>query len=181
MLLFSFCSYGNHYVYPLLDWTVPSRGILTFAGVFLLYCIYCLLLYLVHKLKRFLHRLFSTVWSPQCVGLIQNNLRLSFVHLSQYLLSSMQLKVSFPVIYMQHIKLVIFCLGKRNYQGCHRSFSTPNTYWVSEFYASHFDGIFSYFRLLIFTSSQNYQSSRLLQSLYMNVCVCCRHQKGLEK
>lgn len=115
MLLFSFCSYGNHYVYPLLDWTVPSRGILTFAGVFLLYCIYCLLLYLVHKLKRFLHRLFSTVWSPQCVGLIQNNLRLSFVHLSQYLLSSMQLKVSFPVIYMQHIKIVIFCLGKRNH------------------------------------------------------------------
>ncbi|XP_013102294.2 protein rolling stone-like [Stomoxys calcitrans] len=73
-VVYYFCGgtddFGNHYVYPLLDWKVPSRGLLTFAGVFALYCIYCILLYALFKFKRFLHRTFSAVWSPHCVGLI---------------------------------------------------------------------------------------------------------------
>ncbi|XP_037897512.1 protein rolling stone-like isoform X1 [Glossina fuscipes] len=62
--------YGNHYVYPILDWTSPMRGVITFAGVFTLYCIYAIVFYSIYQFKRFLHRSFSTIWSPHCVGLI---------------------------------------------------------------------------------------------------------------
>ncbi|KAI8119439.1 Protein rolling stone [Lucilia cuprina] len=73
-LIYFFCGgtdeYGNHYVYPLLDWTIPVRCVVTFVGVFGLYCIYSILLFVVYKLRRFLHRSLSVVWSPHCVGLI---------------------------------------------------------------------------------------------------------------
>lgn len=62
--------YGNHFVYPLLDWKIPIRGVWTFFGVFSLYCIYSITLFVIFKLKRFLHRSLNVVWSPHCVGLI---------------------------------------------------------------------------------------------------------------
>ncbi|XP_030377658.1 protein rolling stone [Scaptodrosophila lebanonensis] len=62
--------FGNHYVYPILDWTKPVGCIITFAGIFMLYIIFWLLLFGVYKLKRVFNRAFSIVWSPHAVGLL---------------------------------------------------------------------------------------------------------------
>ncbi|KAM7353461.1 rolling stone [Cochliomyia hominivorax] len=73
-VIYYFCGgtdeYGNHFVYPLLDWKIPIRGAWTFAMVFGIYCIYSILLFVAFKLKRLLYRSLSVVWSPHCVGLI---------------------------------------------------------------------------------------------------------------
>ncbi|XP_075151373.1 protein rolling stone-like [Haematobia irritans] len=53
---------GNHYVYPMLDWTEPRNCVITFIGIFILYCIYPSLLFAIHRLKCFLR---SSDWSPQ--------------------------------------------------------------------------------------------------------------------
>ncbi|TMW52344.1 hypothetical protein DOY81_002601 [Sarcophaga bullata] len=73
-VIYFFCGgtdeYGNHFVYPLLDWKIPIRGVVTFIGVFCLYCIFPILLFVFFKLKQLLHRSLNIVWSPHCVGLI---------------------------------------------------------------------------------------------------------------
>lgn len=73
-VVYYFCGgtdeFGNHHVYPILNWAFPTRGVLTFAGVFSLYCIYGVLVFALFKFKRFIHRSISVVWSPHCVGLL---------------------------------------------------------------------------------------------------------------
>ncbi|XP_013102288.1 protein rolling stone-like [Stomoxys calcitrans] len=62
---------GNHYVYPMLDWTQPSRCVITFIGIFILYCIYPTLLYGIYRVKRFfLHKSVESDRSVHRVGLI---------------------------------------------------------------------------------------------------------------
>lgn len=62
--------YGHHYVYPILDWTNPMRAVTTFAGVFVLYIIYGIALFLLSKFKRYLSRTVSAMDSPHAIGLI---------------------------------------------------------------------------------------------------------------
>ncbi|XP_054743294.1 protein rolling stone isoform X2 [Anastrepha obliqua] len=62
--------YGNHYVYPILDWTTPARAITTFAGVFVLYVIYAIILFALSKFKRYLSRTLNAMDSPHAIGLI---------------------------------------------------------------------------------------------------------------
>lgn len=64
------CRFGNHYVYPILDWNNPNRCMVTFVGIFLLIMCYWVLLFGLYKLKRMFNRAFSVVWSPHAVGLI---------------------------------------------------------------------------------------------------------------
>ncbi|XP_037960532.1 protein rolling stone [Teleopsis dalmanni] len=72
-VLYYFCGgedeYGNRYVYPILDWKSPSKGIITFAGVFSLYVVYCLILFLLDKLKNVIYCASRVVWKPHAVAL----------------------------------------------------------------------------------------------------------------
>lgn len=70
LIVFAFYRYGHHYVYPILDWTNPMRAVTTFAGVFILYIIYGIALFLLSKFKRYLSRTVSAMDSPHAIGLI---------------------------------------------------------------------------------------------------------------
>ncbi|XP_036320860.1 protein rolling stone [Rhagoletis pomonella] len=62
--------YGHPYVYPILDWTTPGRAVATFAGVFVLYLIYSIILFALSKFKRYFSRTLSAMDSPHAIGLI---------------------------------------------------------------------------------------------------------------
>ena len=58
---FSFFSFGNHYIYPILDWGKPGMALAMVAMVTVLICAVHMALFWVYKLRVFTQRkLFST-------------------------------------------------------------------------------------------------------------------------